>query len=444
MNTKLSMIIESTPHRVKIEDDLYQRAGYILIRIIHNGKPTFEPTGLQYTKRGLSAARTLLEKIREAVHFNRFTFSEYLPRSKKAQEEGAGVSTDFAHFVNAWFKHWKKENALGSPHTVRSYEASIKNHILPGLGDRIVKDMTAVDIERFMSSLKNTKTGKPLGHSKRQDVSTVLKSIFDFAFAFDRMGSKANPFLSYVGFEKSKGKKKTEANKKQSKETVDPFTESERARLLSDGVFMFEQERNMCGFAMAMGLRLGEVFGISWDKVDLSKRTLRVEQQISEGLFKEPKAGSKRILYINDDAMHYLMAQRRFKFQSKVIPEMEFLLDKEVSGSRAIIKKQLKFVFFNPHSGEPYMRSDNFSPRWYKALEVAGIHTGTQRRRSPNQMRHTCASRMRTNGFEMAEIAAQLGNTLKVCEARYAKIIAKDVKFDAERFNRLMGVTHEQ
>ena len=66
--------------------------------------------------------------------------------------------------LGEWLDIWLKEYTGNmKPHTKKSYEATVKNHIKPVLGKVRIQELTPVHIQKFINGLTNSKDdSKPL------------------------------------------------------------------------------------------------------------------------------------------------------------------------------------------------------------------------------------------------------------------------------------------
>lgn len=74
-----------------------------------------------------------------------------------------------------------------------------------------------------------------------------------------------------------------------------------------------QPSQTIIGLGALAGLRLAEVFGLKWDKVDFIHEQISIDLQYTRGVLKTPKAGSTRIVPILPDLSPILKA---WKLQS--------------------------------------------------------------------------------------------------------------------------------
>lgn len=78
-----------------------------------------------------------------------------------------------------------KYSAL-SPATVSGYEKNLKNHLSEGFGDKKITELTSADVQLWISSLRNKRTGKPLSPKTVRNVYSQFESAVEM-FAPDIM-----------------------------------------------------------------------------------------------------------------------------------------------------------------------------------------------------------------------------------------------------------------
>jgi integrase len=134
---------------------------------------------------------------------------------------------------------------------------------------------------------------------------------------------------------------------------------------------------------LATGLRRSEIFGLTWDDVDLLEGTVRVRRQLVGGRLVDPKTeAARRTITLGEHTAETLRQHYR------TCPESE-----------------LDLVFPTPH-GAPVTHS-NFRTRvWIPTAEAAGLSWLT-----PHGLRHSYASRLVDQGANPKDLQYALGHT---------------------------------
>lgn len=155
--------------------------------------------------------------------------------------------------------------------------------------------------------------------------------------------------------------------------------------------------------ALSTGMRDMEIRGLTWDRVDLKRRRLVLE---------ETKNGERRVIPLTRHT-HELLKQR--------------------AGVRRL---DTTLLFSSPH--DP-LRPRFMRPAFLEALERAGIHDFRF-----HDLRHSCASYLAMNGASLAEIAEVLGHKTLAMVKRYAHLSEAHTAGVVERMNeRIFGAAAE-
>ena len=157
---------------------------------------------------------------------------------------------------STWFDLYKKSGV--KPYTIDTAETVFTKHILPALGNIKLCQLTSLHIQRLYSNLN-------LAPKTIKNIHSFLNSCLDSAVAHGLL--VANP-CSRVQLPKAR------------KHTVHPLSKTELSCLVKE-VSQFRTVYDyVIYFTVFTGLRMGEVLGLTWDKVDLSSRKITVDQQL--------------------------------------------------------------------------------------------------------------------------------------------------------------------
>jgi integrase len=159
--------------------------------------------------------------------------------------------------VGAWLDYWL-ENIVRrerEPTTYDAYEVSVRCHIKPVLGTKILRKLQVEDVERWLREL--ARLGR--GVRTRQFALTRLRTALKLAL---RRGHVARNVAELTDMPASAQRK------------LAPPTTDELRRLLD--VIRGDRLEALVILALATGLRRGELLGLRWEDVDLEQRRLRV------------------------------------------------------------------------------------------------------------------------------------------------------------------------
>ena len=202
--------------------------------------------------------------------------------------------------VAAWMNEWLSEytgNVKRSTH--ERYAEATRNHIIPALGATKVSALTTRQIQKFINSLCNVKTGEPLASATVQFVCTTLNSALKKAVECEII--RTNPA---EGVELPKHKR------------------SEVQVLDNEGMIKFlnsisgSEFENLFTVLLFTGMRRGEALGLTWDNVDFQKGMVKISQQLQcmpdTGNYEitTPKSGKSRTICPAEIAMQALKAEQ--------------------------------------------------------------------------------------------------------------------------------------
>lgn len=167
--------------------------------------------------------------------------------------------------LDEWLDIWLAEY-LGNtkPHTRKSYEATIENHIKPALGKRQLQDLTPVQIQQFVNHLVNRKDeGKRLNPKTVKNIHGVLHSALHQAVRIGYL--KTNPASLTI-------------LPKRSKAEITPLQDEQVAQFLQaikghpfEYVYLVD---------LFTGIRQSEILGLEWDDVDFTRGQITIRRQL--------------------------------------------------------------------------------------------------------------------------------------------------------------------
>jgi integrase len=264
-------------------------------------------------------------------------------------------------WLNTWLKDYKK-NALRI-NTYEIYEILINKHIIPALGGAAVQELRPEHIQK----LYNDKIAEGLSPKSVRHLHTILRGAFRQA--------KKNRLVSFNITESVTlpALKKGQAR---------ALTLKEQAKFLAAA----EDNPLYPAFMLLMttGLRRGELLGLRWRNVNLTKKYLEIEENFvpvkGGAVYQQPKTEkSKGKVPLIEPAVECLKKHRQQMLA-------EGLYDKD------------RPVFCNDAGGPIMPRS--FNHRFEKLREKAGVGKAV----TVHSLRHTFATRLLERGVSMKEV----------------------------------------
>lgn len=179
----------------------------------------------------------------------------------------------YSDYLDYWMKNHCEVNL--KYHTIEAYKSIVKNHVKPNIGFYRLSQITTATLQEFINKIYVEKT---FSKNFMKNILKVLKT--SFAYATDVVGFvKFNPAI----------KVRLPSYDIPDSDPVHIFTKKEVEMILK------RFEKSHCVYyafltAYYTGLRVSEVFGLTWDDIDLERKTLTVNKNI---LKKNQNGGTK-------------------------------------------------------------------------------------------------------------------------------------------------------
>lgn len=203
-----------------------------------------------------------------ARHFRRkIDAQQWLDEVTASMVTGAYVAPGAGRITfREYAEEWRKVQVHRSG-TVASVEGALKRHVYPVIGDRPLESVRPSDIQAMVKGMK-------LSPSSVRVAMRYVSGIFKAA-VMDRRISVS----PCVGIRL-------------------PRVEVQRVEVISTETVTAmidavpERMRAMLVLAAGTGMRQGEIFGLTVDRLDFLRRTVRVDRQLVDGQFGPPKTDS--------------------------------------------------------------------------------------------------------------------------------------------------------
>jgi integrase len=198
----------------------------------------------------------------------------------------SAASSTFQRFSNEWFETYVRAN--NKPSSQVSRRRILDKHLQPFFGDLALPDVDVAKIERY----KMLKVSEGLSaKSINLQLGTLSKCLHDAA----TWGAlTAAPRVKWL---------------RQPHSRFDFLSHEEADQLIA--AMPEGRWRSMTVLALNTGLRLGEMFGLQWDDIDISARQLVVRRSIVNGIVGVPKNYRERQLPLSTAAMTALLCTPR-------------------------------------------------------------------------------------------------------------------------------------
>lgn len=385
------------------------------------------------------------------------TKSEAIEAGVKAYNEYINVGhciepskMSYSDYLDYWMKEHCEINL--KYHTIQAYQNIIKNHIKPKLGFYMLSQLATSVIQEFINNIYLEK-----GFSKNflKNILKVLKG--SLGYATDVVGFiKVNPSLK-VRLPKY------------------DIPDSDPVYILSNEEVEKILERfsnNPCVYyafltAYYTGLRVSEVFGLTWDDIDFVKRTITVNKNI----LKKNQAGGtkKRLISGNSTTVWYFGtcktkgSYRTIEIGDTLLKALKKYKEEQVQNRKDYgdtYMKHYKKIVNNPYNNKPEIKIINA----YAELEVPleevklvflkknGVFEGTDSCKYPfkvihyelgipcrfHDFRDTHATRLIEAGADIKAVSKRLGHSnIRTTYEIYVKVTTKMESDTVEKFESI-------
>lgn len=385
------------------------------------------------------------------------TKSEAIEAGVKAYNEYINVGhciepskMSYSDYLDYWMKEHCEINL--KYHTIQAYQNIIKNHIKPKLGFYMLSQLTTSVIQEFINNIYLEK-----GFSKNflKNILKVLKG--SLGYATDVVGFiKVNPSLK-VRLPKY------------------DIPDSNPVYILSNEEVEKILERfsnNPCVYyafltAYYTGLRVSEVFGLTWDDIDFVKRTITVNKNI----LKKNQAGGtkKRLISGNSTTVWYFGtcktkgSYRTIEIGDTLLKALKKYKEEQIQNRKDYgdtYMKHYKKIVNNPYNNKPEIKIINA----YAELEVPleevklvflkknGVFEGTDSCKYPfkvihyelgipcrfHDFRDTHATRLIEAGADIKAVSKRLGHSnIRTTYEIYVKVTTKMESDTVEKFESI-------
>lgn len=385
------------------------------------------------------------------------TKSEAIDAGVKAYNEYINVGhciepskMSYSDYLDYWMKEHCEINL--KYHTIQAYQNIIKNHIKPKLGFYMLSQLTTSVIQEFINNIYLEK-----GFSKNflKNILKVLKG--SLGYATDVVGFiKVNPSLK-VRLPKY------------------DIPDSDPVYILSNEEVEKILERfsnNPCVYyafltAYYTGLRVSEVFGLTWDDIDFVKRTITVNKNI----LKKNQAGGtkKRLISGNSTTVWYFGtcktkgSYRTIEIGDTLLKALKKYKEEQIQNRKDYgdtYMKHYKKIVNNPYNNKPEIKIINA----YAELEVPleevklvflkknGVFEGTDSCKYPfkvihyelgipcrfHDFRDTHATRLIEAGADIKAVSKRLGHSnIRTTYEIYVKVTTKMESDTVEKFESI-------
>lgn len=367
-------------------------------------------------------------------HIERKTQAEVIKAVRALEKErdtGAVRKVGQVWTVKTWLTHWI-ENIVPlavRPNTLSGYRVAVYVHLIPGLGAHRLERLQPEHLERFYKKMQDNGSKPATAHQAHRVVRTALNEAM-------RRGHLARNVATLA-----KAPKVTD-------EEVVPYSVEEVRCLLTEA----SKHRNSgrWAIALALGLRQGEVLGLTWRDVDFEQGLMRVRQARQRPKYrhgctvpcgrKHPGRCAQRVQTNSDaDETKSRASRRTIGLPEELVTLLRLHRDeqnRERTEARDLWK-QGDWVFAS-ETGEPLIPRTDWD-RWKQLLKSAGIRDGRL-----HDARHTAATVLFILGVNERAVMGIMGWSSTAMVARYQHMIDPIRKEIAKQIGGLIWMVAEE
>lgn len=381
----------------------------------------------------------------EALKQGTIAYNEYLNTGRKVVSN----EMSYSDFLDYWLDNHCKINL--KYHTIEAYSNIVKTHLKPNLGFYKLSQITKTTLQDFLNKIYVEKA-----YSKNflNNIRKVLKCSFNYAVdnEYVKINSAAN--LKLPKYDEPP------------KDVAHIFTSEEINTILD------RFKNNHCIYyafltAYCTGLRIAEVFALTWDDIDFKNKTISVNKNI---LKKNQAGGTKgRHLSGNSTTVWYF-GTCKTQTSYRTVPIGDTLLKalKEYKEEQQIHKlnygdtymKHYKKNVINPYNNKPEIKIVNA----YAEIDVAlpevdfvfvknnGVYEGTDSTKYPfkvihyelgipcrfHDFRDTHATKLIESGADIKAVSKRLGHrNIDITYNIYVRVTEKMENETANKFEEI-------
>jgi integrase len=285
------------------------------------------------------------------------------------------------------------------------YDMFLRNYINPNLGEKKVKDLTPIMLQEFFNQMVGEigKKGRPLSATTINGMRRTLKTCLEYAVKNGVI--RMNPAATTKPLKKA-DKKVIALSKKQ---VIALLSTASKADYIYTDVKQdfIEDEgkkylRKCYYYAIALdiatGMRIGELFGLTWDDVDFDKFNIMVRRNLQHrsngrelGTLKTIR--SQRLIQIDEKTINLLKEWR--EYQNRYAKQYHSIFDNDIN-----------LVFTNSW-GKMYNHTNFYRRYWRKLVKAAGLPEGF----NFHGLRHTHATLLLLAGENIKAVSERLGHS---------------------------------
>jgi integrase len=329
---------------------------------------------------------------------------EQLLKARADHSKGLPVAVErqtVAQFLQDWLEQTLKPNA--KPRSYESFSTIVRKHIGPAIGRVRLDKLSPQHVQGMLDQMRK------LGLSPQTivNIRTVLRSALAQALKWGLVARNVATLVDPPRIPRPK---------------VHALGPDEARRLLEAA--RGERFEAIYVLALTLGMRRGEVLGLSWADVDLDSRTLRVSQAMQrfDGRLQVTEVKterSRRVIAMPEIVLKALKARRAQQAQERLLAGLRW--------------RDTGLVFTSPTGGplEPITLHRGFKRLLTKA-EVSSTRF--------HDLRHSTASLLLAQGVHLRVIMELLGHSsISLTANTYSHVMPAAMRDVADKMESIVG-----
>ncbi|GJF31766.1 site-specific integrase [Kitasatospora sp. NE20-6] len=327
---------------------------------------------------------------------------------EKLRDDGTVPKAGQKWTVGKWLTHWIKEIVPGtvSENTYNGYEVAVRVHLVPGVGAHRLEKREPEHLERFYKRMQANGSAAGTAHQAHRTVRVALAEAV-------RRGHLTRNVATVAKAPKLE------------EEEIEPYEVEEVQALLDTA----RQRRNSARwiFALALGLRQGEVLGLQWKDVDFDRgiawvRRGRLRPKYAHGCGdrcgRKPGFCPKKVAVRRETKDTKSCAGRRPVPLPEPLAVVLRHQQEEQDRERALARDLWaeKGYVFTDETGQPLNPSTDYH-HWKRLLREAGIRDGRL-----HDARHTASTVLLLLGVPERIVMAIMGWSSASMAKRYQHV----------------------
>jgi integrase len=350
---------------------------------------------------------------------NRKTFygktkKEVTEKLLKAQHDlMQGTYTDsgnlkVADWMNTWLVQYKKGEI--KPKTYDDYEYLIEQHIIPEIGAILLKNLKTNDLQ----SLYNRKSESGLSPRTVRYIHSVLHNALNQAVRGEIITRNVSDATSLPRREKKE---------------MRVLSLEEQEKLIH--VLQNDEHGFPFLFALATGLRKGELLGLRWKDVNFDENLINVRRNLSYIKNRDPEGTTKYKLITQEPKTE--RGQRSIPMPESIVVMLGYHQQQQKKNKELYAEKYIDNDLVFPSQLGTAMDPSNFSKRFYALVKKSGIEMA-----NVHATRHSYATRLLEANVHPKIVQDLLGHSsISITLNTYSHVMPELKQEASEKLNGL-------